>query len=136
MIKECNDGGMTLTPSCVKICQYSRRVTRRMFALQIGSLCPHLAMLSGQMLICLTLPVQLNNVRLRQAHTEQFVTMVGSGEGKRSQACSQLHFCNYSGTWNVAGCLPGRSSSNRMFSTANTTAQPVLSISHPLKLFP
>ena len=41
--------------------------------------------------------MQLNNVRLK-AYTEQFVTMVGSGEGKRSQACSQLHFCNYSGT--------------------------------------
>ena len=67
-----------------------------MFALQIVSLCPHLAMLSGQMLICLTLPVQLNNARSR--HTQQFVTMVGSGEGKRSQACSQLDFCNYSGT--------------------------------------
>jgi hypothetical protein len=44
---------------------HTLRVTRRMFALQIGSLCPHLAMLSGQMLICLTLPVQLTNVRLR-----------------------------------------------------------------------
>ena len=92
MIKEYNEGGMTLMPNCVKICQYSCRVTRRMFALQIGSLCPHLAMLSGQMLICLTLPVQLNNVRLRhiQNNSSRWLVLARESVPRLAVSCTSV----------------------------------------------